>query len=240
MTEDTKKLDAQEGNNIAATRSSTKIPDGRNEYDEEIGYEADEHKVPMSDLRKVRAEAAKYRKRLRQLESEVEGERKKAELSKMEETDKLRTIAETAEAKAKTLKERADAIAKQAAVISAASALGFYNPRDASAIVDLEQIEVDDNGSVDAEIIDEIVRSLAESKPYLIRGQQLDQEMTGFGPTNPPSANWPKPKPKARSRIDQLKQKSSELMRGGNMAAAVKLYNRAWEKERGINKTTGG
>lgn len=240
MAEDTKKLDAQEEDNIAATRSIMKTSDGGNEYGEEIDYEADEQKVPISDLRKVRVEAAKYRKRLRQLESEIEEERKKNELAKMEETDKLRAIAEAAEGKARALKKRADVIAKQAAVINAASALGFYNPRDASSIVDLEQIEVDDDGSVDAEAVDEIVKSLAESKPYLIKGQQLDQEMTGFGPTNPSSANWPKPKLRAQGRIDQLKQKSSELMRSGNMAAAVKLYNRAWEKERGIKKSTGG
>lgn len=236
MAEDMKKLDAQEEKNIAPTRSSAKTSDGVNLYGEEIDYEAGENKVPISDLRKIRSEAAKYRKQLRQLESEVEDERKKAELSKMEETDKLRAIAEAAETRAKALKERADVIAKQSAVINAASALGFYNPKDASAIVDLDQVEADENGNVDAEIVDEIVRSLAESKPYLIRGQQGGQEMSGFGPTNPPSANWPKPKQKAQSRIDQLKEKSSELMRGGNMTAAVKLYNRAWEKERGIGK----
>lgn len=236
MAEDMKKLDAQEEKNIATARSSAKTSDEVNLYGEEIDYEAGESKVPISDLRKIRSEAAKYRKQLRQLESEVEDERKKAELSKMEETDKLRAIAEAAEARAKALKKRADIIAKQSAVINAASALGFYNPKDASAIVDLDQVEADENGNVDTEIVDEIVRSLAESKPYLIRGQQIGQEMSGFGPTNPPSDNWPKPKQKAQSRIDQLKEKSSELMRGGNMTAAVKLYNRAWEKERGIGK----
>lgn len=236
MAEDMKKLDAQEEKNVATTRSSVKTSDEVNLYGEEIDYEAGESKVPISDLRKIRSEAAKYRKQLRKLESEVEDERKRAELSKMEETDKLRAIAEAAETRAKALKERADIIAKQSAVINAASALGFYNPKDASSIVDLDQVEADENGNVDAEIVDEIVRSLAESKPYLIRGQQIDQEMLGFGPTNPPSANWPKPKQKAQSRIDQLKEKSRELMKGGNMAAAVKLYNRAWEKERGIGK----
>jgi len=234
MTTDIKKLDAQEENNIVTKRSNTKTSDEVNMYDEEIGYEAGESKVPISDLRKIRAEAAKYRKQLRRLESEVEEERKKAEISKMEETDKLRAIAEAAEARAKVLKERADIIAKQSAVINAASALGFYNPKDASAIVDLDQVEADENGNVDAEIVDEIIRSLAEAKPYLIKGQQVDQEMSGFGPTNPPSANWPKPKQNAQSRIDQLKEKSKELMRGGNMATAIKLYNRAWERERGV------
>jgi hypothetical protein len=240
MTEDTRKLDAQEERNGLAERASVEIPDERRTFDEENDYAADERRVPISDLRKVRSEAAKYRKQLRQLESEIEEERKKAELAKMEETDKLRAIAEEAETKARSLKKRADGIAKQAAIINAASALGFYNPRDAASIVDLSQIEVDDDGNVDAEAINEMVCSLAESKPYLIKGQQNSQEATGFGPTNPPSVSWPKAKLRAQDRVEQLKQKSSELMRKGNMAAAVKLYNRAWEKERGIKKTTGG
>ncbi len=236
-----RELDAQEEMNELAAVTNPVTSDRGSGLGEEVDYEAEEQRVPMSDLRKVRSEAAKYRKRLRQLESEVEKERKQSALSKMEETDKLRAIAEEAEAKANALKKRADVIAKQAAVISTASTLGFYNPRDAASIVDLSQIEVDDDGNVDAEVINEIVFSLAESKPYLIKGQRANEEMADFGPTNPPPASWPRPKLRGQNRLDQLKQKSSELMKNGNMAAAIKLYNRAWEKERGIKKaTTGG
>ncbi len=36
-----------------------------------------------------------------------------------------------------------------------------------------------------------------------------------------------------RSReAENMKQRSGELMRDGNMDAAIKLYNKAWEKER--------
>ena len=240
MAEGVRELDAQKETDVLVADSNSVTSDRGSDFAEEADYEADEQRVPMSDLRKVRSEAAKYRKRLRQLESEIEEERKKAELSKMEETDKLRAIAEEAEAKSRTLKKRADVIAKQAAVISVASALGFYNPKDAAAIVDLSQIEVDDDGNVDTEVINEIVYSLAESKPYLIKEQRANQEMAGFGPTNPPPASWPRPKLRGQNRLDQLKQKSGELMKSGNMAAAIKLYNRAWEKERGIKKATGG
>lgn len=208
------------------------------EMDGELEEQTDrsESTVPISELRKVRAEAAKYRKRLRQLESKMEKEKKEAELAKMEETDRLKAIAEEAEAKAKALKEMADVVAKRAAIINTASALDFHNPKDAASIIDLGQIEVNDDGTVDEEKTMELVKSLMESKPYLIKGQQDSQDMAGFGPTNPPSSNWPRPKLRTKDQIDRLKQQSSEAMRSGKVAAAVRLYNRAWEMERGIKR----
>ncbi len=89
---------------------------------------------------------------------------------------------------------------------------------------------------MDEEKTKELVKSLMESKPYLIKGQQDSQGMAGFGPTNPPSSNWPRPKLRTKDQIDRLKQQSSEAMGSGKVAAAVKLYNRAWEMERGIKK----
>jgi hypothetical protein len=202
--------------------------------------------VPISELRKVRAEAAKYRRRLRQLESEIQKERKAVELSKMEETDRLKAIAAEAEAKANALKKRADAVAKQTAVITAASGLGFHNPRDAAAMVDLRQIEADDDGNVDEEKANELVKSLAESKPYLIRGDENEipayagmgagRNTFSVGPSNPPSDTWPKPKLRSRDLIDRFRRQSREALESGKVAAAVKLYNRAWEMERGIKK----
>jgi hypothetical protein len=199
--------------------------------------------VPMSELRKVRSEAAKYRKRLRQLESKMEKEKREAELAKMEETDRLKAIAEEAEAKAKAFRLKAEMVARQAAVINVASALGFYNPKDAASLIDLGQIEFNDDGTVDEEKTNELVKSLVESKPYLIKGQEDTPGLTGvspspggFGPTNPPSSNWPRPKLRSKDQIDRLKQQSAEAMRSGKVAAAVRLYNRAWEMERGIKR----
>ena len=196
--------------------------------------------VPMSELRKVRFEAAKYRKQFRQLEQKLGEEQKASELDKMKEVDKLKAIAAEAEAKATELKRRADFVAKHAAVINSASVLGFHHPEDASRIIDLECIEIDDDGNVDAEQINEIIKALAESKPYLIREQLGSQNMAGFGPTNPPSANWPKPKERTQGKIERLKQQAGEFMKSGKMSAAIKLYNQAWEKERGIKKPKGG
>ena len=121
----------------------------------------------------------------------MEQEQKVSELAKMKESDRLRAIAAEAESRAAALKRRADTVVKHAAVINAASALGFYNPEDASRIIDVKHIEIDDDDNVDTKMVDEIVRALAESKPYLIKEQSGSQNMVGFGPTNPPSANWP-------------------------------------------------
>jgi len=196
------------------------------------GSMGQEPRIPISELRKVRAEAAKYRKQLRQLESKVAKEQKASEFAKMEETDRLKAIAEEAEAKAKALKEKADAIAKRAAIISVASVLNFHNPQDAASMVDFDQIEVDD-GTVDEKEISELVKSLVESKPYLVRE---NQEVAGFGPTNPASNNWPRPKFRTKDQIDRMKQQSNEAMRSGRVSEAVRLYNQAWEMERGIKK----
>jgi len=247
MAEGVEKLDAQEdfGGESSADNSPMLVPAyaGIEEIDDDLEERINrsESTVPITELRKVRAEAAKYRKRLRQLESRMEKEKREAELAKMEETDRLKAIAEEAEAKAKTLKERADVIAKRAAIINAASALGFHNPRDAASLIDLGQMEVNDDGTLDEEKTNELVRLLAESKPYLIGRQDGDVGGTpalpgGFGPTNPPSSNWPRPKLRSKDQIDLLKQQSSETMRSGKVAAAVRLYNRAWEMERGIKR----
>jgi len=248
MTEELEELDAQEDENKMESSSTVKesltstfgkgIFSAKDDSDEED----EEPNIPISELRKVRGEAARYRKRLRQLEGQVEKNQKEAELAKMKETDRLKAIAEEAESRANALKMRADMIAKRAAIINAASSLDFYNPKDAASIVDLDQIDVDDDGNVNAEKINEMVKSLAKSKPYLVKKQDDGQDMADFGPTNPASSSWPKPKFRTKDQVFRLKQQSDEAIRNGKVARAVKLYNQAWERERGtkIKKERGG
>lgn len=206
----------------------------------EVEDDERERNIPISELRKVRAEAAKYRKQLRQLESRIEEEQRLSELAKLEESDRLKAMASEAEARAMAYKKRADTIAKRAAVISAASMLGFYNPNDAASIVDFDQLEVDENGNLDEEKVCQIVKNLAETKPYLLKKPKENQEIASFGPTNPASDNWPKPKFRTKDQIDRLKQQSNEALSAGKVAAAIRLYNQAWEMERGIKKPQGG
>jgi hypothetical protein len=202
----------------------------------ELEDDSDEPNVPISELRKVRAEAAKYRKRLRHLENKMEEEKRNVELAKMEETDRLKAVAAEAEARVEKLRKRADIIAKRAAVINAASALGFHNPEDAASIVDLSEMTIDDDGNVNDEKVSDLVKTLANNKPYLLKTMPDDQDIADFGPTNPASGKFPRPKSRLGDQIDQMKIKAKEAMKGGRISTAVKLYNQAWEKERDIKK----
>ncbi len=192
--------------------------------------------VPISELRKVRAEAAKYRKELQTLKMQIEEENKKAEISKMEEVDRLKAIAKEAENQAQILKDKLNKMIKETAVINAASLLGFYNPKDAASMIDISQIEVDDTGAIDEKVVNELVKELAETKPYL----KKESSIAGYGPTNPPpqSGRWPKPKLTLANQIEQMKQQSRELTRMGRVVEATRLYNRAWEMEQNMMKKT--
>jgi hypothetical protein len=63
--------------------------------------------------------------------------------------------------KANTLLVRAEARA-------AAAGLHFQDPRDVLGLIDLSDVRVTDDGTVDADVIAERLRKLAEDKPYLV------------------------------------------------------------------------
>lgn len=215
---------------------TTEFPEGEGEVIED----AKEPNVPISELRRVRSEAAKYRKQLRELEIKIQEEQKIAELSKMEESDRLKAILSETESKAISYKKKADIMAKNAAIINAASVIGFYNPKDAASIIDLDQIEVGEDGNVDEVKVTELVKVLAENKPYLTKKFQENQEVASYGPTNPASQNWPKPKFRTKDQIERLKQQSGDALKGGKVTSAIRLYNQAWEMERNTKKPQGG
>jgi hypothetical protein len=204
---------------------------------EDIMEEHQEATVPISELRKVRFEAAKYRKELQSLKVKLEEERRNVEFSKAEEIEKLRTMATKAEAEASSLKVQASRTSKEAAVINAASVLGFFNPKDAASLIEMSQIDADDKGNIDEEKVLELVKTLSESKPYLRR----DQSRTYYGPTNPApqQGNWPKPRLTNANQIEQLKQQSRDLTRQGRIVEATKLFNLAWEMEHSKKKGDG-
>jgi hypothetical protein len=205
---------------------------------EDVLEERREATVPISELRKVRFEAAKYRKELQSLKARLEDELKKTELTKAEEIDKLRTTAEKAEAEANSLKGRVSRTSKESAIINAASVMGFFNPKDAASLIETGEIEVDEKGNIDEEKVLELVKTLGESKPYLRR----EQNKTFYGPTNPApqQGNWPKPKFTNANQIDQLKQQSRELTKQGRIVDATKLFNLAWEMEHGLKRKSDG
>lgn len=190
--------------------------------------------VPISELRKVRYEAAKYRKELQSLRTKIEEEKKNVELSSHEEIEKLRAAALKAENELGVLRSHSNRASKESVVINAASILGFCNPKDAISLIDFSQIEIDQDGNIDEGTTFELVKNLGDSKPYLKR----EPSKTYYGPTNPaPSkGNWPKPKSANSSQIEQLKYQARDLARQGKILEATKLFNRAWEAENAVKR----
>jgi ElaB/YqjD/DUF883 family membrane-anchored ribosome-binding protein len=234
----------QEAQRIEGESSTMSAGKGMDSYSTE-GYITDdmpeEHReatVPISELRKVRFEAAKYRKELQSLKAKLDEELKRTELTKSEEMEKLRTTAEKAEAEAKSLKGRVSRTTKESAIINAASVIGFYNPKDAASLIETGEIEVDENGNIDEEKVLELVKTLGESKPYL----RKEQSKAYYGPTNPApqQGNWPKPKLTNANQIEQLKLQSRELTKQGRIVEATKLFNLAWEMEHGLKRKNDG
>ncbi|HGE70168.1 TPA: hypothetical protein ENX78_04985 [Candidatus Poribacteria bacterium] len=233
----------QEAHRIEDESSTMSEDNGAEAYSTDNNAKTDnledrEVTVPISELRKVRSEAAKYRKELQSLKAKMEEEKKNLELSKIEETEKLRSMAVKAEAEANALRNHVGRITKESAIINAASALGFYNPKDAISLIEMDQIEVDDKGNIDEEKVFEIVKSLGESKPYL----RKELSKAFYGPTNPAprQGNWPKPRLTNANQIEQFKQQSRELTRQGRIVEATKLFNMAWEMEHGLKSKSEG
>ncbi len=115
MTERQSELEAQK---IEDEFSNISLSDKLEAYaNEPEAEEQKESMVPISELRKVRAEAAKYRKELQSLKTRIEEENKKAEISKMEEVDRLKAIARDAEEQVQKLREKLNKMVKETAII---------------------------------------------------------------------------------------------------------------------------
>ena len=141
----------------------------------------DEKLVPISELRKLRREAADWRTRYRDLE------RKSAEDdgAKLAEQRQWQALAEKRQVELEALREemtvRAAELHESAirvAVIAAAAKASIADPEDAYKLADLSDVSVEDDDSVSG--VEVAIEALVESKPYLLAG----------GRTRPPS---PKP-----------------------------------------------
>jgi len=233
--------DAQKNGEESSTMSTSVGTDSYSTegyINEDMPEDHREVTVPISELRKVRYEAAKYRKELQSLRVKLEEEKRNNELSRAEEIEKLKITAAKAEAEANSLKGHVSRTTKESAIINAASAMGFYNPKDAASLIDTGELEFDEKGNIDEEKVLELVKTLGESKPYL----RKDQSKAYYGPTNPAPqhGNWPKPRLTNANQIEQLKLQSRELTKHGRIVEATKLFNMAWEMEHGLKKKSDG
>ncbi|HGJ67142.1 TPA: hypothetical protein ENS27_17410 [bacterium] len=205
-----------------------------NDITEDMLEEDKEMLVPISELRKVRSEAAKYRKELQSIKTKIDEEKRTLEASNKEEIEKLRSIASKTETELHSLRGKISRSAKESAIVNAASILGYCNPKDAISLIEFSQIDIDEDGNVDEDKVFELVKELGESKPYLRKGQIR----TYYGPTNPApkQGNLPKPKTNNSNQIEQLKYQARDLTRQGKILEATRIFNRAWEAENGIKK----
>lgn len=190
--------------------------------------------VPMSELRLVRKEAAKYRTQLRDLQQKQADDAEAAKQADMTETDRLKAVAQAAEAKVISMKAHSDNVLRRSAIINAASVLNFQTPADAAGLLDISELDVDEAGNIDSQQVDELVKALAEERPYLLKSSSADRAAE-FGPTSPPSKDGPRPHNLTTTiQIDKLRQESKALMDQGKVHSAMTLHNRMWELERGI------
>lgn len=204
-----------------------------NDAEAEHTYKTDT--VPMFELRRVRQEAARYRKELQELRVKMDSISRESEQTKLSETERYQAKITEAEINAKDLRSKLETVSKIATIVDIATTYGFHSPRDAANLLDLKGIDLDSEGNVDEEQIKEMVIELAKSKPYLLK-EQRETIKGNFGATNPPPIERPKPKLTSQNQIDRLKDEAARIRNSGRMDQAVKLYNKAWELEHGINK----
>ena len=130
----------------------------------------------QKELSKVRKEAAKYRTKLRELETKVEGERKNQERSKMEESERLK--AEKAEIEAK-LNEREQALAQTLLQIELQGKVA--NPKAAIKLLDDNHFDAD--GAID---LDAFFKDFPELKPQATKQSGGTNNVELDAPSNPP------------------------------------------------------
>jgi hypothetical protein len=208
------------------------------ESEEESRESDDEVQVPITELRKVRAEAASRRKENEALQdrlAKLEEEKKTADRAKLSKQERLEV--ENAELKQKYDAERQARINESvnSAVINAASAAGFREPQDALGLVDKSTIPVSETGRVDTEEVEAIVKGIAERKSYLLRGEdEQDLSAMNFGSTKnpPPQGAFPTLKPRAVKEIEALKAGASEAFNNKDPVKGVRLINEKFEAER--------
>jgi hypothetical protein len=124
-------------------------------------------------VRKLRAEAAEYRKRLRDLESKVRAD----EEAKMTEQEKLQKRLVELERKEIEYQQSLQARALEYEVKLQAAQLGIVDAEAAYKLINLAEIEFDDSGK--PVNVDRVLRELISTKPYLVG---FHQQMS---PTNP-------------------------------------------------------
>lgn len=133
----------------------------------------EEERFDTEYVRKLRAESAEYRKRLRELESKVKAD----EEAKMTEQERLQKRLAELERKEIEYQQSLQARTLEYEVILRAAQLGVVDADAAYRLLDIREIEFDENGKPTN--IEQGLKRLIAAKPYLVMGNQ------SVSPTNP-------------------------------------------------------
>ncbi len=135
------------------------------------------------EVAKVRAEAAKHRRELREAQKELEqlraAEKARAD-AELSEAEKAARRAKELEVELEATRSRVRESLTEAAVTAAAARLGYADARDAVALMPRGDVEYDDDGKPDPAAIDTALKALLAERPHLRAGHTA-----GGSPTNP-------------------------------------------------------
>jgi hypothetical protein len=131
------------------------------EADVQPAQEAEEERYDAAYVRKLRAEAAEYRRKLRELEREL----RKRDEEKLSETERMRTRLSELE---RELTQRELALREHTLryeTMLRARELGIIDPDAAYRLLDLSEVEYDESGRPTN--IEKLLRELVRKRPYL-------------------------------------------------------------------------
>jgi hypothetical protein len=171
--------------------------------------QASEERFDAEYVKKLRAEAAEYRKRLRELEQTV----KQHEEAKLSETERLqKRLAELEREQAAWQRERQERTLKYETML-AASRLGIVDPEAAYRLLDMSKLEFDEDGNPTN--LDKALQELLKARPYLA-GYPV---ASSGSPTNP-----------SRSAVTPSLE---DAIRSGDVAAINAAFEAALKASRG-------
>jgi len=219
-------LDAQNGPFDHFSKGADELDTLKGAVDQESSVE---ETVPITEVKKLRSEAAKWRIELRNLQAQVEADKKRVELEKLSVQERLQSELEEARQKADSYEKASRSLAKDNIVINIATELGAIKPMDVAKLID--EVPYDENGHVDYEGTRLQITEFLKERPYMSRDKKQD---ANFGATNPPPTgdnSLPRPKLTNADKVNEMKQQARDLTRQGRVAEATRLFNRAWEIE---------
>lgn len=126
-------------------------------------------------LKDARAEAAKYRKRLRDLEAQQQ----QAAEAEMSEAERMAKRLAELEQQVQEQQTQTRSLALESAVAVRANALGIVDAEAAIALLDRDLLDFDEQGRPDPEGVDQALKRLIKAKPY------LKQPVAPSSPANP-------------------------------------------------------